>query len=451
MLADPRGNRGTQPTQPVNKPQTTPAGGNGSTQPISLGSAAPAIDPRNPANAPALPPIPPQSFVPPVSSFPQPGSVPNQNNQGPNGYNPTTAPYGYDKSAPGVAEQHWDKNQGKWMDTPGVDWANSQLGQFDDPWFGEQTNQALAGNIAQPGAGQQYWNGIQGSANTMTGAESTIAGGYQNPGNAQSAFDKMGGALPGSLQPQFDAYYDRMKQKAMSDVNTQSAARGVYGSSSALNGSIGASLDIEAQRAKAATDFSLADSANQRDWLTNYGTLGRNADLSGSDAFSQNINAAKYGLDKTKTYGDLAFQAENLDFDKKKTAGEMAFDVDDHRKDRLQTGIDTALAGDQLMTNRLTGSANEAGNAQTARENRINGLFGQLSDFTDDVQDFMQTNADTIINADGSINEQELEAQIARMADERGYSDQQREVLARDAEAAAKVIAAAKTPGGKTS
>lgn len=439
----------------------------------ALGSATPSNNPRNPNNAAEVgrsvfggvtssinratsglrgatkalaggpttptPPLPPTTgYVPPVGSF-NPTAQPSHN-----GYNPTTAPHGMDMTAPGVKEQHWNMNQNKWFDTPGVDWANSQLPQYEDPWFGEQTNQQLAGTIAQPGAGQQYWNGISGQANTMTAPEATIAGGYSGPNNAQTAFDTMTGRLPGSLQPQFDAYYDRMKQKNMGDVNAQAAARGSYGSSSALNGAIGASLDAEAQRAKAATDFSLADSANQRQWMDSYSGAGRAADLSGTDAFRSNIDAAKFGLDKTKTFGDLAFAAEQMEYDKNKTAGEMAFGVDEHKRGRLQDGISTALKGDEIMGERLEGSSREAGEAQDAREDRINRHLGNIGDFDEDITNFLQTNGDALIGEDGELNDAAIESYIAKTVDERNMSEQDAEVFARDLKAAAEAYAASK-------
>lgn len=393
------------------------------------------------------PALPPHSTVPPVAAFNAPGSIQNPNKTpgtDKNGYNPTTAPFGYDMSAPGVREQFWNQNQGKWFDTPGADWVDTQLPQFETPWQGELTGSQIAGTIAQPGAGQQYWNGVQGQANTMTGAEKSISGGYKGANNAESAFNLTGTQLPGSLQPQFDAYYDRMKQKAMSDVNAQGAARGSYGSNASLNNSIGAGLDIEAARAKAATDFALDDSANQRQWLDSYANQGRNADLSGQGAFGLDIEASKYGLDKTETLGDLAFKAEQMDFDKKKESADLAFDVDDHRLERVTTGMDAGLKSDELRGRRLNDAFGAAGDTQNAREDRVNNLFGAQKDLSNDVIQFAQENWNELMNADGTLNEQAIEALIAKTGDERGWNEQQREVFARDLKSGAEAIAAIK-------
>lgn len=416
------------PATPAPAPSQRIPGNRIKTEPLNLVSSAPAANPSNPNNKPAAPVLPPQTG--PI--FPDQPAQPISFGTNGQHYNPTTAPHGMDMSAPGVQEQFWNNNQQLWLDDPNTDWVESTLPQYQDPWFGEQTNQQLAGTIANPGAGQQYWNGIAGQANTMTGAESSIAGGYKGPNNAQTAFDITKGRLPDSFQPQFDAYYDRMKQKTMGDVNSQSAARGAYGSNAALNNSIGAGLDIEAQRAKASTDFMFQDSANQRNWLDSLSGQGRSADLSGQGAFGLNIDAAKFGLDKTKTYGDLAFDAERMDFDKKKTAGEMAFGVDEHRQSRLDSGTSAATIASENRNRNVNDTYDAAGDAQDAREGRINELYGQNANFSNDVVDFLGENFDKLLGADGQMNEQEMEALIAQTADERGWNDQQKEVFARD-------------------
>ena len=348
-------------------------------------------------------------------------------------FNPTTAPYGYDMSQPGQREQFWNNNQALWFQSPQLDWVDSQLPQFADPWFGETWNQQNMGGIGAPGAGQQYWNGIKGQANEMTPLQQQIQKGYQGPNNAQKAFDRMGGAIPGSLQPQFDAYYDRMRDKAMSAVNTQSAARGVYGSNSALNNSIGAGIDVEAQRAKAATDFSLADSANQRAWLDSYSGAGRAADLSGQGAFGLNLEAQRSDLDRIKTFGDLAFRAEEMDYNKDKTMSDIAFGIDDARNKRLDSGISTALGSDAAHYNRLTGAYDAAGAAQDARENRVGDLYDDVSGFSEDTMSFFQDNYDKLFAGDAAMSDQEIQAMIAQAADQRGWDAQTQERIFRDA------------------
>lgn len=351
-------------------------------------------------------------------------------------YNPTTAPFGYDMSTPGVREQFWNNNQSLWMQSPQMDWANAQLGQFSDPWYGETWNQNAMNTFGQPGAGQQFWNGISGSFNQMTPAQQQVQGGYKGPNNAQEAYGMTKGMMPGSLQPQFDAYYDRMRDKAMSAVNSQSAARGSYGSNSALNGSIGAALDVEAQRAKAGTDFALADSQNQQGWAGLLGNAARGADLSGLGIFGANLGAANQSLDRIKTFGDLAFRAEEMGFNKDKAKSDLAFGIDDARRQRLDSGISTALGLDQQALNRVNSAFDAAGGAQDAREDRVNELYGQNEDFSNDIMGYFSQHYDQLLNADQTQFDNMLETMIAQTADERGWNQQQQERIFRDAKAA---------------
>ena len=135
---------------------------------------------------------------------------------GKNGYTPTTAPYGMDQTNPGVREQFWGQNQNLWMKD-----------------FGQG-----------PGSGQQFWEGVRGNFNNNN-----------------------------NLQPQFDAAYDRARDKAVGTANAQAASRGVYGSSAALSNVGNVIADVEAARAGAASNFALQNAKNQRENLSTYGGL----------------------------------------------------------------------------------------------------------------------------------------------------------------------------------
>ena len=373
------------------------------------------------------PPLPPQQNGP---IFPQ--DPPQQIAYNGSYYNPTTAPYGFDMSQPGQVEQLWANNQHLWMQSPQLDWINSLLPQFEDPWFGERTGEQVAGKITDPGAFQDYWNGVLGKGNTMSAAQRTVSQGYNGKNRAGEAFGMFKGAIPGSLQPAFDAYYDRMGDKAMSKVNSQAAARGVYGSNSALNNSIGAGLDVEAMRAKAGTDFALADSANQLGWMTGLSNAGRAADLSGTDAFRANLDAAASDLDRTKTLGDLAFKAEQMEFDKNKAQADIAFGVDEHKQNRLDSGISTGLALDQQYLSRLKEALGAAGEADDARGERINDLYDKQEGMSRDAINFFSQHYNNIMNTDGTINEQQLQTLLSQMAQQQGWDSRQQERIFRD-------------------
>lgn len=381
--------------------------------------------------APQLPP----STAPIFPDDPAPGVQPISFNGG--SYNPTTAPYGFDLSAPGVNEQFWNNNQDLWFQSPQLDYVDSLLPEFKDPWAGEQKVNDIMGSVANPGAGQQFWNGVEGSFNSMgNGVES----GYGGPNNAQEAYGMTKGMLPGSLQPQFDAYYDRMKDKVMSDVNSQSAARGAYGSNTALNNTIGAGLDVEAQRAKAATDFMLADSQNQANWQGMLGNQARGADLSGLGIFGSKLQGANYDLNKLGTFGDLAFKSEGMALDKDKTQAELAFGMDDQKLERLGAGISTAFNSQQAHRGQLNDAFDASNIVQDSREDRVGNLYNEVSEFSNDMNSFFMENYDAILNGDSAAVMQQIEAMIAQTADQRGWDQQTQDRLVRDAQVAVDAI-----------
>lgn len=132
-----------------------------------------------------------------------------------NSGNPTMQPTGFDQTSPGVGEQFWNNNQNQWNQRPGGSWASSAFAP-----------------------GSTAANAANGSFNT----------------------EKF------SVQPTFDKAYDRAETKGIAQANQQSASRGAYGSSAALNGVGNVISDIESQRANRAGDFALQDQANQRSW-----------------------------------------------------------------------------------------------------------------------------------------------------------------------------------------
>lgn len=370
------------------------------------------VAPPAPAGAPGLPPL--SAFSAAGGS----GSMGFQNPSNP-AFNPVTSPYGFDLSGLGTGEQAFLNNQNKFMDSPQLDWVDSQQSQFQDPWQGEVGQAGVASSIAAPGAGQQYWDGLQGQSNTP--AESTVLGGYKGSNNAQSAFNQMNKAMPGSLQPQFDAYYDRMGQKAISSANTQAAARGSYGSNSALNGVNAAALDVEAQRAKAATDFSLADSANQRDWFNGLSGAGSAADASGVNSYNANIAGANFGLDKTKTLGDLAFRADDANFNRQKASSDIWGDVDKAKLGRLDAGVSSAFGSDAAHHGHMMDYLHGAQQTQDSREGRINSLYNQVSGLGSDVQNFVMKNYDQLLGADSSNIDGVIDSMIAKEAQQQGW------------------------------
>lgn len=384
-------------------------------------------------SVPAAPTTPPPGVGPQVGAgngpiFPQ--DPPQQIAFNGSQYNPTTAPFGFDQSQPGQVEQMWGNNQNLWFNSPQLDWVDSQIPKFEDPWAGEQKVAGIVDTIGNPGAGQQFWNGVGGSFNTMGKG---LSNGYTGPNNSQEAYDMTKGMLPGSMQPKFDKYYDRMKDKVMGDVNAESASRGAYGSNAALNGSIGAGLDVEAQRAKAETDFMLADSQNQMNWQGMLGNQGRNADLTGLGTFGTKLQGANYDLNKLGTFGDLAFKSEGMNLDKQKTQADLAFGMDDQALERMGAGISTAFNSQQAHRGQLNDAFDAANIVDNERDERIETQYGHVEDFSNDLLNYFSQNYDQILSGDRESADQQIEAMISQAVDERGYDQYQAERIRRDA------------------
>jgi hypothetical protein len=225
---------------------------------------------------------------------------------GKNGFTPTTAPYGMDQTNPGVQEQYWNQNQNLW------------------------TKGAFQG----PGQGEQFWNQVQGNFNKSNQ----------------------------DLTPQFNAYYDRARNQAAGAANQQAAARGVYGSSQALNNVGNVIGDIEGQRAKASTDFMFNNAANQR------ANLGQYADMAfGAQGMTNNRNAMD--LNALNSGYQAAGQAQNQRNNRIQGQFDNTFRQQQALLGYLGGQYDTMLGQDQDLYSQANGSAPAATAAGVAASN----------------------------------------------------------------------------------
>lgn len=300
-------------------------------------------------------------------------------------YKPTTAPFGFDQTMPGVQEQHWENNQNLWTQSPNMDWVQEKLPEFENPTFGEQYGKDNLPTFGQPGQGQQFWNQVAGTFNTQ--------GTYSGPNNSQQAFNSTNAAIPQSLVPTFNSYYDRAKETAVGDMNSQAAARGVYGSSQTLNNVGNVITDIEAQRANRLGDFSLADSENQRNWRGLAGQQASNADDSGINQFDADLRGIG-------TYGNMAFNAEGADYNRDTAGFDIANSVGNSEMDRRMSGIETAMGLESGSLQRLIASFGASGEAQDQRDDRLGTQFDQTRAQGNDLADYFTQMYDDLLNTD---------------------------------------------------
>jgi hypothetical protein len=342
---------------------------------------------QNPA-APAAAPTQGAWWEQPRPAAPTPGA---------SGHSATQSPWGIDQSMPGVAEQNWDQNQDMWYNSPQLDWASQQLPQFGTPGYGEQYNQSQMGQYGKPGEGQQYWEGLQGKFNEI--------GQYNQPNLAAESYQRTVQNLPGSIQPTFDAAFDRARDKSVGAANSQASARGAYGSSAALNGVNSVITDIEAARANRHGDFALQDSANQRNWLDSAANQGRSADLSGLGMFDANLRGAQ-------GFSDMAFRAEGADLARDKFASDTAFGIQDASEGRIGSGIDSALGIDSSRLSRVNSGQNAANSAQEARDERLQGMVDNVSDYTRNVTNFATQQIEAMFQGNDAALQAAIEAKL---------------------------------------
>jgi hypothetical protein len=255
----------------------------------------------------------------------------------------TSAPYGVDQMTPGVEEQNWHYNQNRWRQTPGLDWVNQSV----RPELSNLTSFGQGLSYGPNGSGDQAWNKVNGSMNDFRA--------YGGNTNAQTAFNRMFANDPGSVQPQFDAAYDRARDLAVGEANNQAAARGVYGSSGALNNVGNVITDIEAARANRASDFALQNAAEQRNFSSALGGLGSAADSS-----------------------------------------ELS---------RIGAQANIAFSGDSQMLDREIAAANAAGNAQEAQRLRSQLAFQNQMELLRSVLGFTDAGYERIIGGDRASQE----------------------------------------------
>src|SRR5688500_7663291 len=145
--------------------------------------------------------------------------------------------------------------------SPGLQQGTAIEGDYNmqGPGAAEQYYAAAAPFYGQSGFGDQYWQQQQGR----------IQGGPQGlTSNAQTAFNQ-GLQTSADMSP----YYDRAKERAVSDVDKSFASRGMFGSSAATGQVSQAVTDLEAQRSRDEAQYGL-----QRAGML--GSLGSGADAS---------------------------------------------------------------------------------------------------------------------------------------------------------------------------
>lgn len=220
--------------------------------------------------------------------------------------NPVTQNMGIGAGPAQVGYQH----------TPGLQQGTAIAGDYNmqGPGLAEQYGQASMPFYGQQGFGDQWWNQNQGQFGQQGAAE-----------QYQKQFQDKSQGLSANLDP----YYDRAKERAVSDIDKSFGARGMFGSSAAT-GQIGQTVaDLEATKARDEANYGLSRAAEQRAWA---------------------------GLG-----GNLAGQAQQSELARLMGAGGLAQGFDANALARVNSGMNAALG------------------AQDARRTRVQDMYSNVS------------------------------------------------------------------------
>lgn len=178
----------------------------------------------------------------------------------------TQSPLGMDQMSPGVAEQWQQQNQSRFL---------------------------------QPGAAGDYWQQVQGQygpggPGTSNYAEQAYKD-FQKPNISQDAG--------------LDPYYKNAQNRLNENINSQASARGMFGSSGAMNQLTEGATGLAAEQANREADYNLRAQGERRAWEGLGGQLAGQADQS-SRAGSQDALAWTQGL------GQLAGNADQSELNR---------------------------------------------------------------------------------------------------------------------------------------
>lgn len=257
---------------------------------------------------------------------------------------------------------------GDWsLQNPGAaeDFFSQAQGQFLNPTWGETFATGMVPQIAQPGAGQQYWESFgSGLAGNATAGGSMSAQAYRDFASRRP--DLMS-------DPGLGAHYDNAKRRALESVGQQSAAAGGYGSSVAQDVGAEAITNLEAERANREADYALRRAAEDR----MYGT----ASMMGASQADQNQLGWATGL------GRLALGAEEAGLARELGAVAAARGLGQDEVSRLMGGMNAAIGAQNAREGRIGGAFDDIFGMGTAAGGAAGGTYNSMFDDVFSIED----------------------------------------------------------------
>lgn len=208
---------------------------------------------------------------------------------------------------PGQGENFFGANSGMWT-------GPNALGTYWDQ------NQ---GKFGASGPADQYWAGLAGKMNAPNVSQ-----------NAQTAWNQFQGSVPANTDP----YYNNAIRLASNDINSQMAARGLYGGGTGVAPVNEAITNIRAQQAHDNAQYGL-----QRAGLG--GQLAQGADQS-------SLGALQGQLGWLTGLGGLGLGVQSQDLQRLLGGGALAGQTAQQQLSGLNSGMGAALGAQQALENR---------------------------------------------------------------------------------------------------
>jgi hypothetical protein len=270
----------------------------------------------------------------------------------------------YALTQPGAGERWNDATWYRYLSDPYSRGIRENIEQMGGPG---QSQDFYATAFGQGGAGA---GGMRGR-----GPESVMLGGHMmgmgdvtqrlGRGTAGERFQRgFAGRRPDvGMDAGLDPYYDRAKQRAMSDIERETAALGAYGSSAGQDLKREALTDLAAEQANREADFRMRQLAEERGWEGLGGQLagqagaqqlGRDAAMRQWDVLGGQLagqaGAAQRGW--TAQGAQAAQAAETADFMRDQAVGQAFNQLSHHDLQRLVSGQNTAATAQMLQETR---------------------------------------------------------------------------------------------------
>jgi hypothetical protein len=257
------------------------------------------------------------------------------------------------------------------------------------PSFQEQVFGQIAPQVANQGAGAKFAAGqLEGmvapgqSSQYFDQAMGSLFGHTGDGNMAAEAYRSAGELAPADMS----AYYENAGRQALERINQNAAARGIYGSSAAIDSGSEALTNLAAERSLREAQYGL----DRADMM---GRLGSAAEQS--------------QLGWTEGLGGLAATADEAGLARQLAGARTGLEIDDADRDRFSTLLDAATRGDR------------------GKIDRVDTMFDSIFRGSDAVGDAAGAGYEGLLDEQSGLFSAPIEAELASKLAALGYDEKQ--------------------------